>query len=178
MTTHAWKIAFKEMADAEMPRIPLGFTDISFRNDACPSFEREDCGLHIWVNFADPAQREAGGARFIVSDGDASKGRSEVIATEDWETAQVYLIGYIFARTVKAGLTVDEYAQMRRDNASNVAGVCASHDFFDANMIMDDAFSDVKGRSCVGDHGVSEADAETWNRAWEIARDVWAKDNG
>ncbi len=43
---------------------------------------------------------------------------------------------------------------------------CATHDYLDANMVMDEAFTTVLGRDM--DAG-SEDDAALWNAAWDLA---------
>jgi len=48
--------------------LPEGWTDTSWHNDICPSFERVygDTTFRLWCDFKDPEQREVGGLRFTV----------------------------------------------------------------------------------------------------------------
>ena len=43
---------------------------------------------------------------------------------------------------------------------------CASHDYLDANMVMDEAFTIIFGRDM---DAASEDDAALWNAAWDLA---------
>jgi hypothetical protein len=60
--------------------------------------------------------------------------------------------------------------QMRKVNELNEdeeSSCCHSHDFCDANMAMDDAFTKITGREL---NLQSESDKETWSVSWEIAK--------
>jgi hypothetical protein len=48
--------------------LPEGWTDTSWHNDICPSFERVygDTTFRLWCDFKDPERRELGGQRFTV----------------------------------------------------------------------------------------------------------------
>lgn len=79
----------------------------------------------------------------------------------------------VFAAKCAATFTSAELAEIKRRNASREypEGICATHDFADANMIMDEAFTEATGRSIVPDEGeISEADSALWNEAWTIAK--------
>lgn len=52
-------------ADA-MPTIPEGFTDRSWRNDACPCFIHEESGLVLWIDWPMADLRSWDGGRFLV----------------------------------------------------------------------------------------------------------------
>lgn len=55
---------FPDFPPESMPDL-LGWTDRSWRNDACPCFSRGD--LLLWVNYPDPSMREfPDSARFIL----------------------------------------------------------------------------------------------------------------
>lgn len=80
----------------------------------------------------------------------------------------VRLLAECFAETLYLWLTVDEMEQVvERNNGiyADAPGVCATHDFCDANMVMDSAFNEILGRSPFD----SEADADLWSEAWAIA---------
>lgn len=81
-----------------------------------------------------------------------------------------------FARVLQSYLTPQELAEVNRRNAAETSpDVCHSHDFCDANMAMDAAFSEVFGRS-VSDtpdgSAQQQQDFDAWNAAWEIASDA------
>lgn len=73
-------------------------------------------------------------------------------------------------------LTPAEFATMRATNAKHAAagtvGICASHDYCDANVAMEEAFERVVGRESVmpseGPQG--EYDQALWEAAWDRAR--------
>ena len=59
--------------------LALGFRDLSWHNDACPSFLHETLFLRVWMEDEDPALREMEGPRWIVEsvknvDGDIQSG--------------------------------------------------------------------------------------------------------
>jgi hypothetical protein len=67
---------FPDFNPQDMPDFPVewfdawGFFDTSWYNDACPSFTSDKLGLTLWVNYADPARREFGGARYVLGNQD------------------------------------------------------------------------------------------------------------
>lgn len=94
---------FPDFDQATLPTIPAGFEDTSWHNDACPSFQHEGLGLHLFIDYADPELREmASPTRFRVdqlelvrytnNDGDEDEcwqwpedGRETLIAEgDDW----------------------------------------------------------------------------------------------
>ena len=79
-----------------------------------------------------------------------------------------------FAADLKASLTVAQWRQMRAKNVEYGEGVCASHDYCDANMIMEPAFVAIVGRDPLDEaSGMSEADCELWSKAWDIAKALY-----
>lgn len=74
-----------------------------------------------------------------------------------------------FAARLRDEIGVEKFREAKRLNATPEygAGICASHDFCDANMTMARAFYDVVGRDPDMD---SDADIDLWNRAWSIAK--------
>lgn len=72
--------AFPDYPLADLPPIPAHWKDVSFRNDACPSFQVG--GLQVFVDYADDANREhPGEPRFHVLTEDADS----VLATDSWD---------------------------------------------------------------------------------------------
>jgi hypothetical protein len=56
-----------------------------------------------------------------------------------------------------------------RNARPDYAGCCATHDFFDANIGMAEAFFSVTGGE---PDAASETDAALWNAAWTMAKDA------
>ena len=49
---------FPRFDTATLPPIPAGFEDSSWHNDVCPSFLNIKRQLQIFIDYADPAERE------------------------------------------------------------------------------------------------------------------------
>lgn len=54
-----WQTEFPDFKAADMPEPPEGFEDVSWHNDAMPSFFNEELQLRLWINYADPQMRES-----------------------------------------------------------------------------------------------------------------------
>lgn len=88
-----------------------------------------------------------------------------------------YLAG-VFADVIWEWSTPEQWEAIRRANARYVAegktDICATHDFFDANMAMDDAFRRAFGAGPLdGVDEMSESDVALWNAAWAMATRGW-----
>lgn len=71
--------------------------DMSWHNDAAPSFgvddpEREGRGVRLWVDHPVLSQREVGGKRFIVQDGEWAGESDWEMDTDDLEEAVTALL--------------------------------------------------------------------------------------
>jgi hypothetical protein len=78
--------AFPDFPPADMPAIPQGFEDSSWHNDSCPSFTSEELGLRIWIDFADPEQRDiTEGSRFALEPSESLDNITDPICTDDWQ---------------------------------------------------------------------------------------------
>jgi hypothetical protein len=80
-----------------------------------------------------------------------------------------------FAVELRQSFSDYEWHEMRLRNAEIGAGACASHDFCDANMVMDAAFAKVMGVEALvtDEHDNVEMPAwhtSIWNAAWAIAK--------
>ena len=83
-------------------------------------------------------------------------------------TTDVNLIADHFQAYLLVEIGLDNACEVDRRNATpEYAGACASHDFCDANMPMAAAFEAVTGRE---PDVASQADADLWNAAWNIAK--------
>jgi hypothetical protein len=79
-----------------------------------------------------------------------------------------------FADEVKESFSTAEFREMLDKNKSSHAdkGICASHDYCDANMLMLDAWLKTFGREPALLHGCDhdDHDARLWGDAWAIAK--------
>ena len=69
-------------------------------------------------------------------------------------------------------LSVAEFREIILRNKSETNdGICHSHDFCDANMLMLDAFIETFGRNPLdGPDGMTDEDGKLWDGAWAIAK--------
>lgn len=79
------------------------------------------------------------------------------------------------ARAFGAGmqtLSVSDFREMiDRNKTETDEGICHSHDYCDANMVMHEAFAETFGRDSLdATNGMTDEDIETWNDAWAIAK--------
>lgn len=86
-------------------------------------------------------------------------------------------IAKAFDAELRAEIGADSYRAAIDLNARADSLGCASHDYCDANEIMDAAFMSVMGRSTIPDDEeafISEEDTDLWNRAWDAWRAMTA----
>ena len=172
----------------EVPAEILAATvDESWGNDMCPCFVREDDpmtdgepAVRLWVEHPDVAMRELILWRFMVCDR-----FTELMVTNDADEALAFFlsleleplaetperqIARAFSAALKICLTADEMTEVRRLNQLPeypCPAICASHDFCDANEVMDETFTAIMG------HEIDTRSHEqrmVWNNAWTIAR--------
>lgn len=86
-----YQTAFPEFAPETMPAIPASWSDMSWRNDACPFFLITD-SLGVWVDFADPQASDLGpdrAGRFtlvpMVDGQHPDDPGQDFLITDDWE---------------------------------------------------------------------------------------------
>jgi hypothetical protein len=93
--------------------------------------------------------------------------------------ADVALLAKHFVDVIHEWTTAAELAEIKKRNATYDAGVCATHDFMDANMAMQEAFVRTFSREPFTPIDVEEGttseervehDLTHWNRAWDIAK--------
>jgi hypothetical protein len=89
--------------------------------------------------------------------------------------SNITAIAQAFADILKRDLGDSDFEAMRAKNRTppySDSGCCASHDFCDANMPMQEAWEGVMGRSIFGTDGpISESDMGLWKHAWAHARE-------
>lgn len=97
-------------------------------------------------------------------------GGAAVSARRPHSFLTVAALAHAFLRELRATIGAKRMAEVARLNAAERdPGVCHSHDFCDANMVMDDAFRSVVGR---GSRVSSVRDAILWTRAWNLAKEA------
>lgn len=79
----SYKTEFPDFDASTMPAIPSTWVDISWGNDACPSFHTPE-GLRVWIDYADSEMREFAGFRFIVTVESETAESYDLIQTDDW----------------------------------------------------------------------------------------------
>lgn len=173
-----------------LPPIPAHWEDISWHNDACPSFLVTP-SLCVFLDYADPAHSDfpewrASGElkRFSIapmedeqhinSDRAQELGLPENFHSDDWNEVLAALIGETFAANLREILSDAQWQAMQRINSAfnELDTCCASHNFCDANMPMSDAFETVMGREVLQAPDGSEeheSDCRLWNAAWQYA---------
>jgi len=81
-------LCYREFPDypaAAMPPLPDGWHDLSWHNDTCPRYMRDDGRVCIWIDYPDDDAREFHGfPRFavVIDDNDGA-----VYGTDDWTDA-------------------------------------------------------------------------------------------
>jgi hypothetical protein len=193
-----YQIEFPGFDPATMPAIPPSWSDTSWHNDACPSFLITSA-LSIYVDYLDPALSDNAESRLTgdfkrfmlirMEDGQhIDDADNMVAASDDWDEIMAEALADQFAAALKAEIGEDEWAEMRVLNRAHTSdGICASHDYCDANMPMAAAFEAVTGREPMTvehegerrfcsdvetpeSEAAQERDCGLWNRAWEIAK--------
>lgn len=86
----------------------------------------------------------------------------------------VQAIAADFALSLKKRIGAKKFEEMRRKNATPDygGGVCASHDYCDANVVMEASFRRVVGRE---PDTSDDADIKVWNTAWDVAFEKYLK---
>jgi hypothetical protein len=88
---------------------------------------------------------------------------------------QIKALADRFVVELRSEITSEEFLEVCRRNSDpeQPKGVCASHDFCDANMTMHRAFVAVVGREPIIDESaISGADTALWNAAWDYAHET------
>ena len=158
--------------------LSLGFADMSWRNDACPVFERD--GIALYVDYADASLSEfpnRDAARFTV----LYEGNTQAVSFADLDWALSYLsrlvvsdlptpqaLGDEFINFLGGWLTDYEMGEIQRRNATPAyAACCASHDFCDPNEALSYAFEVTAKREL---DLANPLHLDLCNAAWEYAR--------
>jgi len=89
-----FRAEFPDFPAADFPALPPTFTDTSWHNDACPSMTSDVYGLTIWIDYADPDQREHPDTkRFTVGHQEAGvEIGCESFDSDDWTEVLTYIL--------------------------------------------------------------------------------------
>lgn len=178
--TPAWTTMFADYPVATMIPVPESWTEESWHNDTAPSFS--PCSgpmgevAQVWVDYEDPAAREIPEAnRFSFCRRDAVGELAAIYAGDDYDELLRHVaieeLACNFAHRLGRMLRPCEWREMRLRNRTAGAGVCASHDFVDANMVMLDAWRATREPAIVdaGDAEQLAGDIDHVNAAWTVA---------
>ena len=175
-----WRREFPDYPPLAMPPIPAGWHDESWHNDTAPSFSPCSGPMgeasQVWIDYPDPASREISEAsRFSLCRRNALDETTTVYHGDDYaelvEHAAREALACGFAKRLAVLLSAEEWRDMRVRNRTVPAGVCASHDFIDANMVMFAAWENERAstnRLLPRLPGI-ERDFDHVNAAWAIA---------
>jgi hypothetical protein len=74
-----------------------------------------------------------------------------------------------FNEIVNKEFSVEQLAEINAKNkTAEYISCCATHDYCDANMLMDEAFTSVIGREI---DLQNENDCQLWSNAWDLSKD-------
>jgi hypothetical protein len=175
-----WPSFFPDYPIGTMVPIPPEWSEMSWRHETAPSFG--PCvgpmgeAAQIWIDYEQGAMREfPEAARFTFSRRDAIGELTVVYVGNDYdETLQhvaIEVLACDLSHRLAEELSPQEWREMRLRNRIVQAGVCASHDFLDANMVMLAAWQATRPPGIVG-NGNADAlgnDLAHANAAWEVA---------
>jgi hypothetical protein len=173
---------FPDFDPATMPAIPKGFEDTSWHNDSAPSFLSKRLMLRIFVDYADPEQREIPETkRFSLSVHSEEHSEGEtLVESDDFADLLPHIVAAEFAALLREDLSPREFKEMKARNAVQTdANICHSHDFCDANMVMDAALRAVLGDAAAYTSNLGNEDdrvTKLWNAAWAIATPRYLSD--
>ncbi len=189
-----YAIEFPDFAD--MPTdLPAGLVDRSWRQDVCPSFTiwEQETGfrygqLVLWIDHANPAQREVEtGKRFLITLL-AEDGRDEpidLLKSDDWQETRkaveflrknindIQTLAKYFAAIIRAEYTKEELETVNRRNRdpgyTDYMSACATHDFRDSNAYIYGAYCALYFKE---PDLSSEDDCQRMNHAWTLAKET------
>jgi hypothetical protein len=157
-----------------------GCCDDSYRGDVSPKLANDE--FVVFVDFADEGAREMGGEMLTVyKRTDTDSLETCLFSTDLPEMVVEHFAKYYdesglclwgpkaialrFDYRLRDELGDEEYQEVLKRNRTASEGVCHSHDFCDANMVMEEALIDVLGSCEVMDN---DEHTELWNKAWDF----------
>jgi len=87
-----YRTEFPDFDPTTLPAIPDGWTDQSWHNDACPSFNTGR-GMVVFIDFARVTRRQIDmGGRFVVAPDPETDDRSDaLLVTDDWSAVLLFV---------------------------------------------------------------------------------------
>jgi hypothetical protein len=74
-----------------------------------------------------------------------------------------------FSQSLKSALSSEEMKELvQKNHAETTQGICHSHDYCDANMVLHEVF--MKHGMDIADEGGRERWGEMWDAAWSLAK--------
>lgn len=154
--------------------------DISWHNDECPRFTNKKLGIDLWVNFLG---RDDGYKNYAIDNVD-KKGeyKNTPLCTDYLCEVSAYVakrekkyteglttrLAKTFSKELRKVLTKGEFRSViALNNKEKDKQVCHSHDFIDANMVMDAAFTMVFKKQL---DVQNTTDSAFFNSAWNLAK--------
>jgi hypothetical protein len=104
----------------------------------------------------------------------SSDGVKETIENGFWSCEMRRDLAKEFSRLLREELSKKEIVELNRRNIDyrlqDFKGICASHEFCDSNMTMDEAFENTFGFSPFeSEFGLADGSLDLWNSAWTMA---------
>jgi len=130
MTMTTYRTEFPDFDPRDMPTIPAGWNDVSWHNDACPSFAcgRHDSMLVVYVDYREPADRELqDGKRFnILHQIEAVDATGDcVLETDSWREVLDFVQNCDHDALIKAATDQAEMECGKHGHRDTGRGICA-----------------------------------------------------
>ena len=122
--------------------------------------------MHNKTTTADAPAATQAGVSFAYAEGQFTRlfhGRPETLL------ATVEQVASAFGRLLRETIGININDVIARNKANEGDNACASHDFCDANMVMDAAIKECTGVEA-SDHLNDDAVLALWNAAWNVAK--------
>lgn len=103
-----YQTEFPDFEPSTMPQIPAGWTDQSWHNDSCPSFNT-DADAIVYIDYLNPQDREIPeGERFVVlTDPEFTDNTQTVFGADDWNAVLAYIICRKWVKRIGGGFHPD-----------------------------------------------------------------------
>jgi len=91
-------------------------------------------------------------------------------------SVSIEILAKEFSKSLKIALTNEEMTELVQKNRAEVnQGICHSHDYCDANMVLHEVF--MRYGMDVADEGGRERWGDMWDAAWNVAKsnEFWTK---
>lgn len=148
--------------------------DSSWHNDLYPSFgfakDSDADELRLWVDHPDASKREMPEcARFTLA-----HNVNDFVNTDEVSVIIDHILAIQFSKVLRRWLSSVQMKVVTETNKARNDNTCATHDYCDSNMAMDEAWNTLFPREMFadGDENPDQhaADCEQVNRSWDIAK--------